>query len=125
MAPPTANTKGSALLEALPVALMLALFVSGVLAIFYFSFARVWIQYQGEQALLCLAQGQLSCKRTLTNQIHEILPFGDIDRLELTKGEQRWDLLIDWKWNHFHLHIEKGLFLRDLTRNKVSRYLRL
>jgi hypothetical protein len=125
MAPPIANAKGSALLEALPVALTLVLFVGGILAIFYFSFARVWLQYQGEQALLCLAQDQPACQSRLQRRIQDVLPFGDVERLELKKGERSWNLLIDWAWNRHHLLIKKDLRLRDLTRNKVSPYLRL
>lgn len=125
MVPPLVKNKGSALLEALPVALALTLFVCGVLAVFYFSFARVWLQYQGEQALLCRAQRGSGCDRELRKQIEDILPLGDVNRLELTEGDGEWTLLIDWTWNQFHLHFEKELSLHDLARNKVSPFLRL
>ena len=126
MAPPavTANRqKGSALIELLPVSFLLLTFTVGLLLAAYVLFARAWIQYQGEQALYCAAEGQspMQCRLSLDAQLRNFLPWG-LRRTYLAGADGAWKLEVDWSYRNCKFHMVKELGPRQILNAKALRW---
>ena len=115
------NNKGSAAVESLPVASLLILFVTGILAAAYLIFARAWLQYQGEQALYCLSEARpaFTCRRQLEKKLSGALPFGKAGALDLSSRDDVWKVRAEWKIRGFRLQVRKELGTRRLLQSRA------
>lgn len=117
---PNELERGSAALEAIPVAAVLAVFAAGFIFAAYFMFARSWIQYQGEQALYCVSEKRpaAACKRELTGKINQYLPWGKIGDIDLYFRGDKGKLDIKWVVHGFTIRISKQISMRQILRRK-------
>jgi hypothetical protein len=126
MAPRTivSNPRGSALLEAVPVTALLAVFVAALMTAAYLTFAQAWVQSASEQALYCLAENRTEalCRRGLRLRISQALPLGEVGLLKLSRDSQSWKIELEWKWSEFKIRIAKRLRLKDMTGKKVLQW---
>jgi len=123
------NQRGGALTEALPVVLVLAVFVSGLLLMVYLMFARAWIQYQSEQALYCLAEARpvSRCRKQLEQRLSRLLKWGHPGVLRLTtydrgRGVDVWTVEAEWKIKAYNLRVKKQLDTRRLLQSRALRW---
>jgi hypothetical protein len=115
------NPRGSALLEALPVGLLLVFIVSGALLVAYFLFARSWIQYQSEQALYCAAQSHWDCKYQLQEKLQQFLPWGQT-QVQVQGNNQLWTVEVQWKYRDYSFHLHKELNPAQILKTKVLQW---
>jgi len=111
---------GSALFEALPVSILLVVFVSGLLLAAYLLFARSWIQYHSEQALYCVSEGHSSaqCKFQLKEKLERFLPWGDTS-VYLNGGDDHWHVEVTWKYRGYAFHLRKELNPKQILNAKA------
>jgi hypothetical protein len=114
------NSRGSAALEAVPVIMVVLVFVLGLLFATYLIFARGWIQYQGEQALYCVNESRpvAVCRRELAGQIKQFLPWGKLGNIDLRFQGDKGKLDIKWVIEGFTIRISKQLSMRQIVRKK-------
>lgn len=72
------SNKGSSLIEACAAAAFLQILLGLGLPALYFIFAHVWIQFQSQEALVCLAEKQpiQTCDAQLQKRLNLVLPWG-------------------------------------------------
>jgi hypothetical protein len=114
------NPKGSALIEALPVSILLVTLVSGLMIAAYLLCARSWIQYQSEQALYCVSEGHSRerCKFQLKEQLERFLPWGDTS-VALTGANERWQVEVQWKYCAYAFRLRKELTPKQILNAKA------
>src|SRR5690242_14548712 len=114
------DSRGSAVLEAVPVAMVIFVFVSGILLAAYLMFARGWIQYQGEQALYCVNESRpvSVCRRELAGSINQFLPWGKLGNIDLRFQGDKGKLDIKWVIEGFTIRISKQMSMRQIIRKK-------
>jgi hypothetical protein len=127
MAPQTLRTRGirgSAVLESIPVILLLVGFMLAILSAGYFVFSRAELQFHSERGLYCLAQGRSSiqCEREWKDRVRSILPFGEIASARLQSGREEWSAEMIWRWQGYELKIHKRLSIKDIAANRVLRW---
>src|ERR1044072_1779965 len=108
--PPT--ERGSAVLEGVMSFTVLAAFTIGLLTGCYLLFARGFIEYESEQALYCLAEGQPSfiCRSRLRDSVARYLPFGSMSRAGLgTDTRGLWDVDVEWQWSNYRVQMHRKL----------------
>jgi len=117
------NSRGSAMLEAVPVALLLMLFIAGILLAAYLFFARAWIQYQSEQALYCAAQSRISvpCKHQLEEKLKQLLPWGD-SSVTIQASSDKWIVEVLWKNRGYSFHLLKELTPKQILDPKALQW---
>jgi hypothetical protein len=120
---PINNPRGSALLEAAPVMLLLAVFAAGICLAAYLFFARAWIQYQNEQALHCAGErrGGLTCKYELEEKLNRFLPWGESTALVQATNDQ-WTVEVQWKYAEFSFHLVKTLSPKQILAAKALQW---
>jgi hypothetical protein len=109
------------LTEALPVTLLLGLFISGLMLVAYLLFARSTIQYQSEQALYCAAQKskrQSECSLELKQAIEQALPWGDIS-VDVEKQAQKWTAEVKWTYQGYSFNVYKELTPKQILNAKA------
>lgn len=111
------------MIEAIACAALYLLIVGSLLLIAYLQFGQVWIQYQSEQALYCVAEGQSSaqCRTKLEARVEEFLPWGKID-VQLASAGGKWKAKVDWQWKEYSFHFEKELSPELLLKRKALRW---
>jgi len=116
------NARGSALLEGLPVVMVLLVFVSGLMLLTYLLFVRVWMQYQGEQALYCLAEGRsrFHCQSRLKSDLDRFLPWGE-STAHTSGSKTRWWVEIKWNYKHIRFQLQRELTPELILKNKALR----
>lgn len=101
-----ASERGSALIEAsVTLALSTTLAISG-LTILYLGFARVWVDRNVYEALICLATDSpvRACEDALRTTIQGALPFGGIARVQMNRVRERVQVEIEFRiQNHIVL----------------------
>lgn len=117
------NQRGSALIESLPVFLVLVTLVSGVLLATYLLFARAWIQWRSEQALYCMAVEQHDglCRRQLNETVAEFLPWGDA-RFSLSGANGKWLVEGHWQWGGYYFQTLKTFDTHSAAANRDLRW---
>jgi len=122
MGPQTVRpNSGQALTEALPVTLLLGLFISGLLLVAYLLFARSTIQYQSEQALYCAAQKHKSksdCAMELKQAIEQALPWGDL-AVDVEKQANKWTTEVQWTYQGYSFNMYKELTPKQMLNAKA------
>ena len=115
------NSRGQALLEAVPATLLLLVFVVGVLGAAYFIFGRAWLSYVGEQGLYCLAEGRgvPVCRALIQRRVSGALPWGSLERVSLGDHGESWSVEIRWHLQNVRFHVSKRLRVKDILRNKA------
>jgi len=113
MAPPIAilrSSRGSALIESIPVIAVLLTFTSGLLLAAYFLFAQIWIGYQSEQALYCVAEGRhaAQCERQLKMDIQAALPWGRFES-HVQAWRSQWRVEVIWRYKDYQIKFTKEL----------------
>lgn len=118
------NSRGSALLETLPVSAMIAAFVVSMLTLAYLMFAQAYVRSEGERALYCIAENRSEplCRRELRTRIKSALPFGEISRVQLSGGAENWTIELEWKWSEFKIRVAKRLRIKDITGSRVLQW---
>lgn len=115
MIKPPCSERGSSTLEFCLLATFLAQMLGGFILVCAFMMAHLWIHHQGQEALICLAEGQRPsvCEAQLRQQIHQVLPFGQVKNVRLSSQRRHWRVSFQWeltsKW-----HLD---FSRRLDRN--------
>lgn len=119
-----ANERGSALFEALPASALIVAFALTALTIAYLGFTRVWLEYESEQGLYCLAErgSGVTCTRKLRERVERFVPWGEIERLKLVPGEDAWELELWWNWNGIRMRIHRRLSVASIAGKKASRW---
>jgi hypothetical protein len=114
------NSRGSTVLEAVPVVMVLFVFVTGLLFAAYLIFARGWIQYQGEQALYCVNESRpvSICRRELAGRLNRFLPWGRLGDVDLRFQGDTGKLDIKWVIEGFTIRISKRMSMRQIVRKK-------
>lgn len=86
-----ANQRGGTVIEAVATTSALALSVTLGLGIAYLSFARVWIERNAYEALICLStsEGTGRCERTFIESIENALPIGKISSVNTSRNSHR------------------------------------
>jgi hypothetical protein len=114
------NSRGSAVLEAVPVGMVVLVFVMGLLFAAYLMFARGWIQYQGEQALYCVNEARPAsvCRRELAGRLTQFLPWGKLGNIDLRFQGDKGKLDIKWVIEGFTIRISKQMSMRQIIRKK-------
>lgn len=112
------NSRGSAMLEAVPVTLVLLAFVSGLLLAAYLLFARAWIQYQSEQALYCAAVESPGCRRQLEDQVRRFIPWGNISS-DVHSSGTNWSAEVRWNYQDYSFRVAKDLTPRLILKNRA------
>jgi hypothetical protein len=127
MAPPIAGTeRGQALIEALPVTLILALFVSFMFLASYVIGARVYLQWQSEQALYCAAEAQgrgygamaSVCAAELERGFRDLFPWGEVHAVTWTAG-QDWHVEANWKLGGIHFTCNRNLNVQLIAKKAL------
>ena len=125
MAPQIAlnNTRGTALVESLPVLIVFAVLVSGLLLATYLLFARAWIQWCAEQALYCTAVDPSAgrCRQQLESSLREFLPWGEVHAF-VSQGRQPWTVEVRWRYGDFGFQTRRMLNSQSLTAKKGLRW---
>lgn len=125
MAPQIAlsNARGTTLVETLPVLIVFAVLVGGLLLATYLLFARAWIQWCAEQALYCTAVEQMSgpCRRQLESSVREFLPWGEVHSF-VSQGRQPWTVEVKWRYGDFGFQTRRRLSSQSLTANGGLRW---
>jgi hypothetical protein len=117
------NNRGSALLEAAPVMLVLMLFALGLLLAAYLFLARAWIQYQSEQALYCVAEGRASfqCKSKLEEKLKQFLPWGE-GSVQLHAFQDQWTVEVLWRNRDYRFRLYKELSPKAILAAKALQW---
>lgn len=104
------NSRGTALIESLPVMSVLLIFIGGMLLAGYLMFARSWIQFQSEQALYCVAQTPRpwNCHEKLKMQLKRFLPWGDV-WANIESQDSNWTVEVKWSYSDYSFHLKKEL----------------
>ncbi|MGZ3722528.1 MAG: hypothetical protein ACXVA9_06340 [Bdellovibrionales bacterium] len=120
---PTNNNRGTAMLEAAPVMLLLTLFCVGIVLAAYLFFTRAWIQYHSEQALYCAAQSRVSfhCKYQLEEKLKQLLPWGE-SSAHILAGNDKWTVEVLWKYRDFSFHLNKELTPQQILNAKALQW---
>lgn len=120
---PISNDRGTALLEAVPVMLLVVTFLVGIMVAFYLFFTRAWIQYQSEQALYCAAvtRSSFSCQSQLISQLNKFLPWGRSSAV-LQATENKWTVEVRWIYGKFSFHTTKELTPKVILGAKALRW---
>jgi hypothetical protein len=94
-----ANEHGSSLVEALLVLPLIVLVVSATLLFLYLCFGKAWLDFQGYEAMMCLAERrpESTCIWHFYRNVTPLFPFGHLEGLRL--GRRDRDL-----WFHCELH---------------------
>jgi hypothetical protein len=111
--------RGSALIESIPVMILLLIFCVGLLSVAYLLFARAWIGYQSEQALYCAAEMALtsSCQKDLQSRLQRFLPWGEVTtQVESHSGQ--WLVEVQWQWRKYVFHLRKVLNAKLIVNAK-------
>ena len=111
------NQKGTAALEStFAISVLVPIVISGFTVI-YFSFARVWLDRSGYEALICLSTqaSQQDCEKNFRRQVDSALPIGSLSNVRLTRTKLRAE--IDLRFavadqNVIHLHVSQTLPLK-------------
>ena len=110
------QTRGSAIFESLSVMSVLPILIGAALSACYVSFARVWIERESYEAVVCL--GSLAqtndCEKELRRGIKRALPFGQLSRLLVTRSP-----------NRANVEVTFALFDRPIADLKTTRGLPL
>lgn len=116
----TIRDRGSAALEASVTTGLVVALLLGLLAFGYLWFARGWIEYQSEQALLCLAESKpaVHCRRRLDRALARFLPWGRT-RVVLNGGK-KWTIDTEWNWNGYRVHAHKQLSLSGIVKAELQ-----
>ena len=117
------NQRGTAALEAIPVSILLFVLIAGILLAAYLMFARGWIQYQSEQALLCAAETRTGflCKSRLDKKLNDFLPWGK-STAQIQAAQDRWSVEVTWKFQNFSFRIVKELTPKQILARKVLQW---
>jgi len=117
------DDRGGALLEGVAATGVVFVFTSALLVATYLLFARAYLQYESEQALLCLAESRPAfiCKRILLDRLAKRLPWGDVSRARLAGGEDAWRLEVEWAWQACRLRVRKDLSVGRISGRAGSR----
>ena len=117
------NNRGTALLEAVPVMLIILSLVLGLMIAFYLFFTRAWIQYQSEQALYCAAEARASfpCRSQLEGKLKKFLPWGRSSVL-LQASNNTWTVEVRWGYGQFSFHTLKELTPKHILASKALRW---
>ncbi|NJL23914.1 MAG: hypothetical protein HC902_01150 [Calothrix sp. SM1_5_4] len=116
------HARGSALIEASGAVAVIAIFLAGVLLGGYLLFAKVWLEYQGEQALYCLAERRSGtlCRMLLRRKFERFLPWGRVAALSL-RTERNWHLDLEWRLGGYVLRVRRELSPKIIVKSGVSR----
>lgn len=81
------SQSGSVLLESAVVSVALSALISGGSLVLYVAFARVWIERQAYEAVVCLASlaNASSCERDFRNRVNAALPIGRLSRVQIAR----------------------------------------
>ena len=117
------NSRGSSVLEALPVVLLLAAFVAGLFLAAYLLFARAWIQYQAEQALYCVVEerGSIHCHAQLQSQLEKFLAWGQSHSRVSGRGANA-EVEIEWKYQNYAVKVHRELNPKLILSQKALRW---
>jgi hypothetical protein len=110
-------------LEMVPATLLLLAFISGVLLAGYLLFARAWIQYQSEQAVLCAAERRIAfpCGLELKRRLERFLPWGRVDA-KVTVLPEKWAVAVAWHLGNFRLQTKRELTPRRLADRRSLKW---
>lgn len=110
------------MVEGLGVMLVLITFAGGFLLVGYLIFARAWLQFQGEQALYCVATRHPAyvCERRLRARVDEALPWGRLTVAYVNADADNWRMEMEWLLpaTNTRLHLRKLLRLKDLSAGR-------
>lgn len=84
------SDQGTALLETSLALPLLIVIVSGLLATIYLSFARIWFERNGYEALICLSTSTQAfrCEQEFRERIADGLPIGWLESVRLTRSRK-------------------------------------
>jgi hypothetical protein len=117
------NQNGQMILEGTCAIATLSLFTVCTLTAAYLGFASMWIEYQLDRSLVCIASTGESqmCLRKLQMQAKALLPFGtwtadaEASQSEFTiRGQFHFTESVDWKW-------QKKLDVENLALKKSAK----
>ena len=82
---------GSVMVESLIASLAISTLVAGGSLVTYVIFARVWIERQAYEALVCLGSlaNEFECEREFRFRVETALPFGEASRVRLKRSSRR------------------------------------
>lgn len=105
--------KGSVAVESTVTLLVFSTIISSGFAVLYVSFARVWLDRQVYETLICLASTARthSCERALRQRVELALPIGELRRVDVSRTSRRVDVRLG-----FHLRDFKLIDLEDSRR---------
>jgi hypothetical protein len=117
------NSRGSALIEAAPVMLLLVTLAAGLCLAFYLFFARAWVQYQSEQALHCVSERKSAwrCKNDLDEKLNRFLPWGE-SRARIFQVNEQSTVEVQWTYGKFSLHVAKTLSPKQILAAKALQW---
>jgi hypothetical protein len=102
------NQQGSALTETCFALIVFQVILAVAIPAVYLSFAHLWIQFQSQEALTCLAsqKSPVECAQKFTSEVERALPFGSFSIQSLNANGSS----IDYKLgSHFHFTLVQKL----------------
>ena len=114
------NMKGTAAIEAtFAISVLVPIVISGF-AVLYFSFARVWLDRSGYEAVICLStsMSQQNCEQGFRKKVGAALPVGSLSNVRLSRTSQKAEIDLRFaiaEQNIIHLHLVQTLPLKTGT----------
>ncbi len=108
----TRSIRGQALLEAVFVTPVLAASLILLLGLCYLTFARAWLIFQTDRALLCAAEGAAlsDCETSARSQLRKFLPFRRLKPLRLRAfGNDEWRAEVEWQWQTLQFRRKRAM----------------
>ena len=107
------SEKGSVAVESTVTLLVFSMIISGGFAVLYISFARVWLDRQVYETLVCLSSTARthSCESALRSRVDLALPIGELRRVQVSRTSSHAEVRLA-----FHLEEFKLIELEDSRR---------
>jgi hypothetical protein len=117
------SERGSALVEHCAVLSVLIPAFVGLMILLYLGFAKVWLSHSSDEAAICLSTDEdaSTCENELRFKVQNILKFGALKNLQITKTANEIHIEADFEFKIFEgvgqdnknidLHAEASLAL--------------